>query len=462
MELHVDLLSDQRPHAVLAQLQLLRRHTGRLPVIFTIRSKGQCGAFADDPVAMFDLLKWGLRGGVEYLDIEANWGARMIGLAKAHYPATVLMGSYHVVGKKTTEAQARKLYKRCYHRGQVDAVKVVTTAIEHQDSYRVHQAAESLALPVPHIGLCLTPTGSLSRVLNMRFTPVTHAKLPSVAAPGQLTSEAIMRLRQDLGMLQPKQFYLFGAPISASPSPAMHNSGFQHCHLSHSYALCESEGTEAMAAALRSPDFGGGSVTIPHKQNVLQFLDQISPAAEKIGAVNTVIVQVDPETGKPVLLGDNTDWLGILRPIKARLAAKGVQHKKGGVALILVIYNRTLEKAQELAWRFNGCAVSQLDPETFRDACGKWAPDVVISTVPGTATFTLPQHMLEAKPVVFDAAYKPARTALLDQAIKAGCPYVQGAEMLVEQGVEQFQLWTKRHAPKDVMAAAVYGSVEKL
>eukprot|EP00611_Tribonema_gayanum_P015815 TRINITY_DN2771_c0_g3_i2.p1 TRINITY_DN2771_c0_g3~~TRINITY_DN2771_c0_g3_i2.p1 ORF type:complete len:407 (-),score=104.44 TRINITY_DN2771_c0_g3_i2:699-1919(-) len=339
MELRVDLLSDQRPHAVLAQLQLLRRHTGRLPVIFTIRSKGQCGAFADDPVAMFDLLKWGLRGGVEYLDIEANWGwkhrARMIGLAKAHYPATVLMGSYHVVGKKATEAQARKLFKRCYHRGQVDAVKVVTTAIEHEDSYRVHQAAESLALPVPHIGLCLTPTGSLSRVLNMRFTPVTHAKLPSVAAPGQLTSEAIMRLRQDLGMLQPKQFYLFGSPISASPSPAMHNSGFQHCHLPHSYALCESEGTEAMAAALRSPDFGGGSVTIPHKQNVLQFLDQISPAAEKIGAVNTVIVQADPETGKPVLLGDNTDWLGILRPIKARLAAKGAQHKKGGVALIV-------------------------------------------------------------------------------------------------------------------------------
>jgi 3-dehydroquinate dehydratase len=59
--------------------------------------------------------------------------------------------------------------------------------------YYAEQAAESLELPVPHIALCLTPTGSLSRVLNSRFTPVTHDLLPTAAAPGQLTSDTILR-----------------------------------------------------------------------------------------------------------------------------------------------------------------------------------------------------------------------------------------------------------------------------
>lgn len=66
------------------------------------------------------------------------------------------------------------------------------------------------------------------------------------------------------------------------------------------------------------------------------------------------------------------------------------------------------------------------------------------------------------KPVVFDAAYKPALTALLSQAKDANCPYVQGADMLVEQGLEQFQLWTQRRAPRHVMEDAVFAKVERI
>ncbi|CAN0447564.1 unnamed protein product, partial [Discosporangium mesarthrocarpum] len=66
------------------------------------------------------------------------------------------------------------------------------------------------------------------------------------------------------------------------------------------------------------------------------------------------------------------------------------------------------------------------------------------------------------QPVVFDAAYKPALTALLAQAKETGCPYVQGAEMLVEQGLEQFQLWTKRRAPHKVMERAVFETVDRV
>lgn len=129
MELRVDLLADNEdPYTVLRQLSILRRHTGYLPVVFTIRSKGQCGAFPDDPERLFRLARWGLRAGCEVMDVEANWPMSyregLIREAAGSYPGAVLVGSYHVVGKKTSEEQAKKLFMECYHDGTVDAVKV--------------------------------------------------------------------------------------------------------------------------------------------------------------------------------------------------------------------------------------------------------------------------------------------------------------------------------------------------
>lgn len=128
LELRVDLLADHDPYSVLKQLSILRRHMSYLPIVFTIRSKGQCGAFPDDPDALFRLARWGLRAGCEVMDIEANWPMSyregLIQEASRDYPGAVLVGSYHVVGKKTTEEQARKMFMECYHDGAVDAVKV--------------------------------------------------------------------------------------------------------------------------------------------------------------------------------------------------------------------------------------------------------------------------------------------------------------------------------------------------
>lgn len=128
MELRVDLLADHDPYSVLRQLSILRRYTGYLPIVYTIRSKGQCGAFPDDPEMLFRLARWGLRGGCEVMDVEANWPMSyregLIQEAKNDYPGAVLVGSYHVVGRKTTENQARKLFMDCYHDGAVDGVKV--------------------------------------------------------------------------------------------------------------------------------------------------------------------------------------------------------------------------------------------------------------------------------------------------------------------------------------------------
>ena len=327
LELRVDLLRDTSPWAVLRQVAILKKHSD-LPIIFTVRSKDQCGAFPDDPEGIFKLLALGLRAGVEVLDVEACWerpirDALLDEAWRGYRGTTRLLGSYHVVGRPTTDEEALRIFKECYHEGKVDAVKVVLTAMSVQDSYRVHELAAATNLPCPMVALCLGEVGKLSRVLNPRYTPVTSKLLPFIAAPGQLTAEEIMRLRQELGMVPASSFCLLGNPISKSPSPAMHNAAFGHTLLPHTYTLFETEDVETFRSKVRSADFGGASVTIPHKQNIIPLLDHIDESAQAVGAVNTIVVNKDPHTGTTTLTGHNTDYKGIVGPISRRLSQTG-------------------------------------------------------------------------------------------------------------------------------------------
>jgi len=342
-----------------------------------------------------------------------------------------------------------------------------------------------------YIGLCLGENGSRSRVLNRRFTPVTHPMM-ATAAPGQLTAKQLMDERIREGLLSPEQFYLFGYPIGKSLSPAMHNAAYQTLILPHTYSLKEDENVDAYKSILSQEEFGGASVTIPHKENIIPFLDEVRGAANEIGAVNTIV----PEWfgGKRKLVGYNTDWLGILRPITKKLKVRGIswvtstsggsgegvgeKGKSYGVVigaggtsraacyavkqlgLELIVVNRNHEKGTEIANKFGGIFLPELSYESVRNI-GKI--HVLISTIPNSAGYTAPVELLrEHRPVVLDVVYSPAKTKLLEQAIEAKCYYVQGATMLLEQAIEQFQLWNNRRAPRDVMEQALFNGIEKL
>lgn len=265
--------------------------------------------------------------------------------------------------------------------------------------------------------------------------------------------------------------------------------------------------------------FGGCSVTIPHKQAIIPHLDELTDAAKAIGAVNTVIVEKDDDNASDrTLIGDNTDWKGIFNPLSRKLGiasnneddSQNNPEEKVGVALILggggtaraaayaasklrlerVYYNRTPSKAQELAKEFGGTAITSLDGtsndpivEKFNlvdnDAVQAEQSDditlgtllesmngqvrVVISTLPAAVGFELPQWLVNQcktsdskdKPIIFDVNYKPYWTNLLHQAENSGFPIVRGSEMLWEQGVGQFELWTGRTAPYKVMKEVV-------
>ena len=418
-ELRVDLLEDISPASLHRQISLLRCSCP-LPVVFTVRSEGQIGRFPRDPDRIFALLREGLRAGVEWLDVEACWPSSYLAsvthLCKTEYKGTSrVLGSLHVTTPQT-EQQLMELFRACELDGKADMVKVVTGASSDADCRLVHKCGQRASKP--YIGLALGAAGALSRVLNKRFTPVTHP-LMATAAPGQLSAAELMDRRVALGLVAEKRFFLFGSPIKQSMSPAMHNAAFDALLLPHHYSLCESEDVEAYEAIVAGPGFGGASVTIPHKESVQPFLSEVRGAATEIGAVNTIVREGER------LVGCNTDWLGMKVPIgrllgESRVGAKGLVVGAGGTAkaacyalkalgLAPIVYNRSPEKGSDLAEKVGGRFVQDLSTIAGEDIA------VVISTVPASAAFTLPSSILDKKPVVLDVVYKPVRTPLLEQ-----------------------------------------------
>jgi shikimate dehydrogenase len=267
------------------------------------------------------------------------------------------------------------------------------------------------------------------------------ATLVPAERSGALSAASVQAQRVALGALRARHFHLFGSPISASPSPLMHNSGFQALALPHVYSLVDTLAVDECVAVIKSADFGGASVTIPHKEAIIPHLDALSPAARAIGAVNTVVVAADG-----ALHGDNTDYLGIFNPLlaalgpayplRARASGAGAPCAlvvgAGGTAraacycvqqlgLALLVWNRTPAKAAALAAEFGGVALR--DAATLDSVVELRC---VISTVPAVAGWTLPASLLAQRPAVVEVVYKPRVTALVTQARGGGCAVVQG------------------------------------
>jgi pentafunctional AROM polypeptide len=475
-ELRVDLLSNITDFSIQRQLALLYDFSP-LPVVYTVRTIGQLGRFPLEPAdPIIKLLEQGLRASVEYLDVEACLPSPSIDQITSraiinYCHRSMILGSLHVTTPQSKE-EIESLIGQCNLHGKADILKVVTGARNDEDCDLIKSFSTN-RYNKPYIGLCLGESGTRSRVLNERFTPVTH-KLMAKAAPGQLSAEELMMKRASLGLTSSKKYYLFGTPIKQSMSPAMHNSAFGTLLLPHEYQLIESEDVSIYENVINQPGFGGASVTIPHKETIMPMLDEVVGAARDIGAVNTIVIR----DGKKI--GYNTDWLGMIRPIE-RLMQRGSENADyskfygvvlgaGGTAkaacyaikqlgLKLVICNRTPEKSQDIAVKYDGISISlenlakEFDPSLIK---------VIIGTIPGKAEVTVPAELLTNRPIVLDAVYKPPRTKLIQQAIDAGCPVIQGATMLLEQGVEQFELWQQRSAPKEEMEAAVFQGIEKL
>ncbi|KAG1804281.1 EPSP synthase-domain-containing protein [Suillus variegatus] len=493
VELRVDLLrapdtlgSIPSQAYVSAQVASLRRATS-LPIIFTVRTIGQGGAFPDNSEKdAFELLGLALRLGVEYVDVEISASEKLITELAARKGFSQIIASWHDwSGKmKWNEDVVRSKYTLASRLG--DIVKIVGKADTLQDNFALHDFVARANLQrgaKPIIAINMGVEGQMSRILNATLSPVTHPLLPSKAAPGQLSFAQIQKALNLLGQLPARRHFLFGNPIAHSMSPTLHNSGFEVLGLPHTYELLETANVgEEIKATLAAPDFGGASVTIPFKLDVIPLLDKLSPAAEAIGAVNTIIPAI--EGGNRILRGDNTDWLGIRESIRSRAPSIGAPTAAlvigaGGTARAAIfalqslgaqriyLFNRTASKAQVLVEAFPDAPVKLIETLDVWPVEGP-APTVIVSTVPASATTTdstnpgavlLPLALFDAtvNGVVVDMAYKPAETPLLTLAKSAAPNWarVMGVEVLLEQGYAQFETWTGQRCPKHVVSKTV-------
>lgn len=265
---------------------------------------------------------------------------------------------------------------------------------------------------------------------------------------------------------------LIGHPVEHSFSPPMHNAAFQKLGMDWAYVAFDVE-TENLGEAItgaQALNIKGFNVTIPHKIEVMRYLDDLDEVARLIGAVNTIDFKN--------LKGYNTDGIGAVKAIEEVGSIKNknvVVAGAGGASRAISFYlakfgassitilNRNVKKAENLAGDVlasgltgdvNSGSVSQID-NCLNDA------DILVDTTPlGMDPHTDDEPIAKAENmhedlIVFDAVYNPNETVLIKEAIKADAKPVYGIKMLLYQGAESFKIWTGHDAPIDVMEEAL-------
>jgi shikimate dehydrogenase len=268
---------------------------------------------------------------------------------------------------------------------------------------------------------------------------------------------------------------LIGYPVSHSLSPKIQNAALKASGLDGEYSLYpiapdDMSALKALLERVRSGEMVGFNVTIPHKQNVIPFMDKLTPTAQAIGAVNVIYLRGDK------LIGDNTDAPGFLADLKKFLTTETREHGDlnalvlgaGGSARSIVyalfhdgwnvaIAARRLEQAQQLASQFEGAIPAELNLQTFQLS----NIQLVVNTTPLGMTpnidqSPLPENIAFSKSTkIYDLVYNPRETKLVRDARAQGLSAITGLGMLIEQAALGFELWTGIKPRKDILFESV-------
>ncbi|MCK5071560.1 MAG: shikimate dehydrogenase [Desulfocapsa sp.] len=254
---------------------------------------------------------------------------------------------------------------------------------------------------------------------------------------------------------------IIGNPVTHSLSPAMHNAALAASDIDAAYLPFPATDIEAAVIGIRGLGVQGVSVTIPHKEKVMSLLDDLDPVAVKIGAVNTILNR----DGR--LTGLNTDWLGATSALEEKIELKdadavilgaGGSARAIGFGLLekgakFVLCSRTESRGRALAEELSCPWISLTDTDQLSGRILINATSV--GMVPHIENTPLSGELLSRFQVVMDIVYAPMQTRLLREAEAAGCDVINGLEMLLYQGVAQFELWTGKTAPVSVMREAL-------
>jgi len=273
---------------------------------------------------------------------------------------------------------------------------------------------------------------------------------------------------------------IIGDPVEHSLSPVMHNAAFKELGLNLVYVAFTVTTKELKTAisSARSLGLRGLNVTMPHKNAVMNYLDEVDATAKSIGAVNTIL----NNQGK--LIGYNTDGNGAMialqengvYPEKKKMlllgaggAAKAIAYQAAQDVDELVILNRTPAKAKELAEVLQKNFGKKVKDETLSSAVLEnelETTDILVNATsvgmhPDVNISPVPSNLLKRDLCVMDIIYNPLETRLVMDAKAVGAKVVSGVDMLIYQGAVAFEVWTNCPAPVDVMRKAALSELEK-
>ncbi len=302
------------------------------------------------------------------------------------------------------------------------------------------------------------------RLLSLNKGPLTTGGLFRIFGSTIAAGRGVQDLRSPAEA--PPVYAVFGDPVGHSLSPVMHNSALTQTGHDGLYLAFKVKDIAAAVGGIRGLGIRGVSITIPHKVSVMKYLDEVDAPAEEIGAVNTIVNR------RGVLHGYNTDCPGAVTALLEKIVIKDKQvaivGAGGGARAIgfginqeggrLTIINRTRQRGEKLAGGL-GCGFKPLAEVK------KLSYDIVINATPVGMTphddrTPVKPELLEAGTVVMDTVYNPLKTRFLRDAEKAGCRTIDGVSMLVHQGAVQFEMWTDRKAPVDIMRKVVLDELQ--
>jgi 3-dehydroquinate dehydratase / shikimate dehydrogenase len=440
----------------------------RAPILVTCRRREDGGRWDKTEHERLTILRSAIASGVDYVDLEEDIAANI-----PRYGKTKRIVSLH--NFEETPANLEEIHARLAAL-DADIVKIATMANSFADSIRMLRLLKKVK--VPTIALCMGELGSVTRIMGPALgSPFTYTTMSNdrKIAPGQITFDMMRRVYRAHSIdVETKIFGVVADPVAHSLSPLIHNAAFAQDKLNCRYLpfRIPPDELKLFVKWCQETGIGGLSVTIPHKETMLDLLDEAESAATGIKAVNTVIFNGE------VISGYNTDYRAAMDCINAaldkqnaggddRLRGRGVLVLgAGGVSraiayglrqrgALVAISSRSFERSENLARDLNCRA---LPWEARYDI----KPGIIVNGTPigmhpnvDDTPYAKDKLALLMKTsdsvIVFDTVYNPEQTLLVKDATNLGAMVVSGVDMFVRQAAYQYKLFTGLTPPIEVM-----------
>ena len=434
-------------------------------LLATCRRHQNAGRFNGSIDEQIRILECAVRAGAHAVDVEIETAEAAPDKLSGLRGRTHLLISYH---NYDATPQLEPVLGRLM-RIPADAYKLVTTARKPSDVGRVlalQRAHPKTALTVLAMGELGFPTRVLAPAAGCLYTYAAPMASEGTAA-GQVSARQLRHLYRAEKLGRSAKIYgVIADPVRHSISPVIHNRAFQARRLDAVYLpflVAPAQLRDFFQMAEKLP-ITGFSVTIPHKQKIIRYLDTVDPLARRIGAVNTVW----RKAGK--WRGTNTDAPAVTGPLGKHLrlrnasilivgnggAARGAAFALGEAGAKLAVVGRNPDRVRALA---KACEAEPLGREQLP---GRHFDALVHATPLGMFPHVNECFFDGSIPaqVVLDMVYNPFETVLIRRAREQGKTVIPGLEMFIEQAIRQFEIWTGETAPRTLMEKAALEALE--